>query len=372
MKSGMKTSILSALALIMASAGAAHAQTPPEVLKPFKEFRAAFDAGDHTRAEAAALTAWQEAEERLGDHKLTGRLASNYGLMWRHTEATKQHRDALERARDLAVLEDQGAERTYLERGVSHAYVLKALGKPRSEYREALALAEYAEANGLEDSTFYGETLTMIAGYFASKGNDDKSADYAQRAMAVFESASDNIATAANLEAALYTGYAAENEENHLDAALSYQQVMEATDGLEYGRFPLVDTALGRWIYMRSALRQQGKLEEAEQAGLCQCWPYDKPRKESVEPIERFPPDMPRFAQQSGYVVFNFDLDDTGTPTNISTITAWPDYYEEPAQKALEQWRYTEKAPGESDADRSDLVTTISFRLTDERGKMIW
>ena len=111
-----------------------------------------------------------------------------------------------------------------------------------------------------------------------------------------------------------------------MGAALRYQEVMEMTDGLDPSELSVVGTALGRWIFMRDALSTQDRLEDAEQKGLCQCWPYDKPRNEGVRPVSRTPPKMPREAMQSGFVVVEFDLSDDGRVINEEVITAWPDY----------------------------------------------
>jgi len=64
--------------LTLAISGIAHAKTPPEVLKPYKEYRAALKSGDKDKAFKSAKKAWETAEEMLGDHKTTGDLAANY------------------------------------------------------------------------------------------------------------------------------------------------------------------------------------------------------------------------------------------------------------------------------------------------------
>lgn len=61
--------------------------------------------------------------------------------------------------------------------------------------------------------------------------------------------------------------------DDYMETDLSYQKVMEATDGLDPAVYPLVGTAQGRWIHMRGSLQAAGELADAEQAGLCQCWP---------------------------------------------------------------------------------------------------
>ena len=361
----------SALALVFLPLGA-HAKTPPEVMEPYRAYVAAQKAGDTAAMEASALEAWKASEKALGDHKLTGRLAMNYGATFRDSKATKAHAKALERSRDLALLEDEDQGSAYMMRGLEAAAAWGEIDAWRKAGKSADALVAYAEENGLTDSTFYGEALTMQAAGLIKRRRAEDAAVAAQKALRVFEGTSDGIVTAAPLQARLYVGYEKESDDDMLGAALEYQSIMETVDGVEYGKYPLVDTALGRWIHMRGALRAEGKLEEAEQAGLCQCWPYDKPRNESVQPIKRVPPVMPRYAAQSGYVVFEYDLTDDGTPTGIKVITAWPSYYEEPALKAVEKYEYSPRTTAETDADRTNIVSTVRFMLTDEHGDMIW
>jgi pyruvate dehydrogenase E2 component (dihydrolipoamide acetyltransferase) len=53
-----------------------------------------------------------------------------------------------------------------------------------------------------------------------------------------------------------------------MEAALSYQKVMETLDGIHPSEHPLAAKALGRWSHMRAVLEREGKLEEAENKGL--------------------------------------------------------------------------------------------------------
>ena len=362
-----------ALAACLSVPMAAHAQLPPDVKQSYSAFQKAYDGGDMAVAGKHALAAWERAEAALGDHKTTGRLAQNYGNLYTRVEPDRSHAKALKRAMELARFEKGMVAKTqHLERGLAYCRVQAALGKRRASNRMAYELVEFAEENGVTDSTFYGEALTLTASAEVARGRDEKGSEIAEKALVVFENATDGIVTVSQLEAKLYAGYASENSKDYLGAALKYQDVMSAVDGVEYGKYPLVDTALGRWIHMRSALQIEGKLEEAEQAGLCQCWPYDKPRNENVQPIKRMPPEMPRLAQQSGFVVLELDLDDEGKPINVTPITAWPDYYEEPALESVKQWEYSPRTPEETDADRQGLLTTVRFILSEPNGKPIW
>lgn len=349
----------------------AQAKTPPEVLKSYKEYRTALQAGDEAAARSAAKKAWQLAEESVGESKLTGDLAYNYANNIRG-DVEDDQLEAMDRSMALAKWYGEDAKIIFLERGIRKLALLNVLGKNSKRLRESKTMLDFAEENGLENTTFAAEAMTILAGEYSAKGRNRQAAELSERALKVFAAADDGIQSAYPIQANLYRGYAYEAQENHMQAALSYQSVMEATDGLDPELYPLVGTALGRWIHMRGSLRIAGDLEDAEQAGLCQCWPYDKPRNEDVTPIKRTPPVMPRGAMQSGYVIVEFDLTDEGKPTNERVITSWPEYFEKPALKAISEWEYSPRTAEQKNEDRTDVIVTIRFQLRDSKGRPIW
>ncbi|GLQ20245.1 energy transducer TonB [Algimonas porphyrae] len=359
------------LAFVGLPVAAAQAAIPPDVVKAYRAYETAMTEGKIDVARTAARIAWERAEAKMGDTKTTGDLANNYASLLTG-DVEKEQLKAASRAMELVTDYGADAPLVYLERGIVRLTLLGVFDDNWKRLKEGEDLVEYAEASGLSGSTFTAEIMTMVAGAHAGRGNADKAVDYAERALTVFENATDGIESGYKIRAQLYRGYGHEYEQNYMDAALSYQEVMEATDGLDPEKYPLVGAALGRWIYMRSALYDQGDLDEAEQNGLCQCWPYDKARNESVKPIHRVPPIMPRRAQQSGYVVVEFDLTDDGKPTNKRVVTAWPEYFEKPALKAVEKWQYSPRTADEDMSDRTDIVTTIRFVLSDGSGNTIW
>jgi len=261
----------------------------------------------------------------------------------------------------------------YMERGVEFMNFHQGNGDYYAANSVSKKLSKYAEEYNLTTSTFYGEALTLQAGYQASKGKNKQAETIAQKALEAFESKTDQIRSAQPILADLYRGYGLEGQNKSMEAALSYQKVMEALDGISPEEHPLAAKALGRWTQMRSVLTAEGKLEEAEQKGLCQCWPYDKPRNESIKPIKRVPPIMPRKAWVSGFTIVQFNLDDAGKPIEEKILVSWPEgLYEKSSLASLKKWEYTPRTSEESDADRQDIVQTISYRLTNQSGDIIY
>ena len=370
----MKKLFLS-LGLVLSLSGFASAQTPPEVLKPYKAFRTALDNKDFKTAELQAYKAWQMAEEKVGDSKITGDLAINYANLSGDKSKTrfKNREAAYERSLELASFYPESSALVYMERGVSLMNFYQASSKSQDAYKTAKKLQKYAELNSLTNNTFYGEALTNQAGYYAGKGQNRNAEALAKKALVAFENKTDDYVTVMPIIANLYQGYGLEGQDKSMEAAFSYQKVMESLDGIGPDEHPLAAKALGRWSHMRAVLKSEGKLEEAENKGLCKCWPYDKPRNESLKPIKRVPPKMPRKAYVSGFSIVQFDVDDGGSPINTEILVSWPkDLYEQSSLKSMEGWEYTPRTAEETDGDRQGLVTTIRYMLRDNSGNILY
>ena len=371
----MKKLFLS-VGLALFLAGGAHAKTPAEVLKPYKEYRAALKAKNVSEALKYSYEAWQKAEELIGDSKITGDLAQNYGLVKNTTnnkKVRKQQETALKRAWELGTKYAEEVSNMHLERGVNLMNFYQINNQTLKSYNVAKKISKYAEENDLTTTTFYGEALTQQAGYYASKAKHKRAEAIAKKALDAFSGNTDGIMTPMPILANLYEGYGLEGQNKSMEAALSYQKVMETLDGISPDEHPLAARALGRWSHMRAVLEREGKLEEAENKGLCKCWPYDKPRNESLQPIKRQAPNMPGKAYVSGFSIIQFDVDDAGKTTNPEILVSWPkDLYERSSLKALAKWEYTPRTEGEIDSDREDLVTTIRYILRDGRGDIIY
>lgn len=347
------------------------AKTPPEIIKPYKAYRTALEAGDKDLAKKHAYEAWQKAETLKGDSKITGDLAQNYGDIG-GVEKDKKREKALKRSMELARFYEADSNLIWLDRSLRLTTYYKLSGQSGDMFSQAKDSIKFAEDNNLDKTTYYGEALTYKAEYYVKKANHKKTKETTEAALAAFKSAEDGLITVQPLIARLYSGFGHEGLEESMEAALEYQKVMETIDGKLDRDHPLSAQVLGRWAYMRNKLNDEGLLDEAEEKGLCQCWPYDKPRNEALKPIKRVPPTMPRQSRRSGYSIIEFDLDDKGQPINITALASWPEYYEKPSIKAVKKWEYTARTPEETDSDRKDILTTLRFILKDAGGDVIY
>ena len=350
----------------------ATAKTPPEVLTPYKAYRAALKAGDDKLASKKAYEAWQAAETVLGDNTTTADLAQNFADLGFKTGNEKKVRKAYLRAIELSSLYEENGVSRRLEREVRYGEYMLKMDRRSGLTKRLKNAAEFAESNGYENSTFLGEIYTMLAQLNIDGARHKTTEKYAEKALAIFESTDDDLVTYHPYLARLYSGYGKEGQDDLIPAAMEYQEVMTNVENKLPKNHPFVSRALGRWLNMRHRIVREGLLEEAEAAGMCECWPYDKKRNESIQPIKRVPPVMPRNAWQSGFSLVEFDLDDVGNVINPRLLESWPEeVFDKSSIKAVKQWKYTPRAAEEVDGDRTDIVTTIRYVLTASDGRVI-
>ncbi len=350
------------------------AQTPPDVLKAYKDYQALLKQKDVPGAKKKAYEAWQLAEDKMGDTETTANLAINYlDVAAASNKKSKKIDEGYARVIELASLKPEAERNEHItEQYYKHAKYLNTRRQFSKTRKIAQRGIDFAMASGLQKSTFLGELYTLMASSYVPKGDNEKIAEYTGKAFEVFETADDGYVTMQPLLARLYSGYAKEGQKNILDAALEYQQVMESVENVLPRNHPFMMRALGRWSSMRERLSRNGQLEEAEEKGLCQCWPYDKARNETVKPIKRVPPIMPARAFQSGFSIVEFDLTDDGGTENIEVLESWPpDVFDVASKRAVAKWRYSPRTEDQTDSDRTDIITTVRYRLADEFGNLI-
>lgn len=371
----MKRTLL-AIGLALMLGTSVQAKTPKEVLEPYKAFQAAIKANDMKAAHKYGHAAWQAAEKHLGDSKTTSDLAQNYATLKPQGKSLKEQVKAMKRSMEMTSLYGEDADSIYMERGVGLLELHTRAGDTHKIRKDAKKLLEYAKKNNQDRTVFYGEALTIMAGLDSSNRNGDALIKTTSEALDVFENPDENYPSAYPIFANLYQGFGHEYNGDILQAALSYQKVMDTVGHLEYSTHPVVGRALGRWSHMRTRLHSEGKLDEAKEKGLCDCWPYDVERNESVKPIKRVPPNFPSEAlgqSVSGYTIVQFDLNDEGEVINPEIIVSWPpEVYEKSSLRSLAKWEYSARRPDETDKDRKNIVTTIQYRIEDRSGEPVY
>lgn len=380
----MKKIFLS-VGLALALSGVAQAKTPPEVLKSYKAYRVALKADDTEEARKQAYKAWQQAEKLIGASKVTGDIAYNYAILpidrFNNKKERKRVDKAFSRSIELASFHGDLAPDAEIQRHMK--LVEFKLTNVNFKNGRPLPDAKKADIHRLERrivehnklGTTYEAEFEAIKAQFYHMYNDDETAlKHAERSLELFKSRSDDIPSTYPYVAKLFKGKSLDAMGHKIPAALVYQDVMQNLEGSLASDHPFVNHAFSKWMWIRNDIERAGDLEKAEEAGLCECWPFEDYKGKAL-PILRVPPIMPRRAERSGHVIVKFDLNETGLPINITKVSASSEVFVKSALKSVEGWRFSpiENVPNDDydPKDRQSIINTITFKLSDENGRLI-
>ena len=90
-----------------------------------------------------------------------------------------------------------------------------------------------------------------------------------------------------------------------------------------------------------------------------------------AQPLVRIPPIMPPRAEKSGHCKVRFDVSPEGAPFNVTAPYCTQRLFERSSIKSVQKWKYNPKIVDGRSVARSGVESKISFRLTDERGRII-
>lgn len=85
----------------------------------------------------------------------------------------------------------------------------------------------------------------------------------------------------------------------------------------------------------------------------------------------RVPPYMPRLAMASGHCYVVFDIEVTGKPSNVRVTRCTDGIFRGASIKAVENWVYLPAQKNGALIVREGVETKMSFKLTDEFGRLI-
>jgi len=90
-----------------------------------------------------------------------------------------------------------------------------------------------------------------------------------------------------------------------------------------------------------------------------------------AQPLVRIPPIMPPRAEKSGHCRVRFDVSPEGAPFNVITTYCTSKVFDRASTKSVQKWKYNPKIVDGRPVSRTGVESKITFRLTDERGKII-
>ena len=363
--------ILLTIVMISVFSFPAQAKIPDEVLKPYKAYSAALDEGDAKAVTKHAKKAWKAAEALLGDHKTTGDLAQNYadslGMVY-----SKDQRKAYERSIELAHFHGDFSGDVKIQRQIKMTEASRYDRRRNSSQHpfDLRATDRMIESLGFNNSTYHAEAIFLRSRYEMATRKPDRALTLIDASIAMFDSADDGVFSIYPYLAKLARGDILLAQGEKIDAALQYQKVMQNVEGEIPADNPYVKRAFGDWMSLRFEFEDEGILEEAEAAGVCECWPFGEYRNQ-LQPIKRVPPTIPRDAERSGHTNLIFDVTDDGRTTNIRIVNSTSSVFDASSKASVEKWIYSPSSEGADPKSRKDIVTKIEYRLTKPGGELI-
>lgn len=368
------------------SSTSAIAKIPPEVLDPYKAYAAAKESGDEKTAYENAKKAWQMAEKMIGDSKITGDLAHNFANLFSldklsaknyKTRLKARHR-SIELAQFYPKDEIPGVEVERTLKLAEMSLSLKTTKGSRTQISGGKGTyfddVEQAIAkHGMQGGVFEGDLEVLKSRFYNMRKQYEKSLEHADRAAEIYKSPTDDYMSHYPYLLRVYKGDSFKALDQPILAALEYQSVMQNLEGKLPAEHPFVNLAFNNWMKTRSGLEDAGRLDEAERAGVCECWPFED-YKNKVQPIKRTPPKMPsKFMRggNSGHVIVQYDVNDTGEPINIRAISSTSPILNRAATDSVKYWKYEKRGPDDEAKNWTGISTKISFRLMDAGGRIL-
>ena len=90
-----------------------------------------------------------------------------------------------------------------------------------------------------------------------------------------------------------------------------------------------------------------------------------------AQPLVRIPPIMPPRAEKSGHCRVRFDVSPEGAPFNVVATYCTQKLFERATIKSVQKWKYNPKIVDGRSVSRKGVENKVTYRLTDERGKII-
>ena len=90
-----------------------------------------------------------------------------------------------------------------------------------------------------------------------------------------------------------------------------------------------------------------------------------------AQPLVRIPPVPPTNAEKSGHCKVRFDVSPEGAPYNVVATYCTQRIFERPTTKSVSKWKYNPKIVDGRATARTGVESKITFRMLDERGKII-
>ncbi len=346
-----------ALSFGLTAAIPAAAKTPPEVLKPYKAYRVALKADQKKEAADYAYEAWMAAEKVMGDSKTTGDLAANFAELspayinekraWR--KVMKAHKRSIE----LAALHSDNAADLEIERRIKYqAWVIptvsRSVASARDKKYDAKRLQERIVELGFKGSVYEAEAMAFRA-QTAMIGKDWKEVvTTSEAAIDLFDKRTDRVVSVYEYAVPLYLARAHSAKNQPIDAALTYQNLMDKLEVHNAHDNAISSGAYGEWIRLRDIVAEMKSDDPRAQKVVSYTVPDG--RAAELSPLIRKPPVFPSSflrGNKSGWVKLKFSVDENGFVTNPTVVDSSAKSLQKASLECVKEWRYSPNADPE-------------------------
>lgn len=367
--------ILIAIGLTLAFGASVQAKTPKEVIEPYKAYRVALAEDKKEDAAKYAYEAWQKAEDLMGDSKTTGDLASNFADLRPYyldnKQAWKLVMKAHKRAIDLAEAHTDRPDEIEIDRRVKYlAWKIPTLDPSLKGFRDkkytAKRLTERILEFGLTETTFEAESYALQSQAAVMLEDWDSALENAERSIDIFDARTDQIFSVYEFGVPIYMARAYSAQKRPIDAALTYQALMDKLEIRGGHDNAISANAYKDWLDLRDKVKT---LDSSDLRAL-EVINYKVPdsRQSEFSPLVRIPPQFPpKFLQgrYSGWVRVKFSVDEEGRVEDVIATDYSSKVLVDASIESVKAWRYSPNAEQEK---RKDIESTIRFDLQGRNG----
>jgi len=355
------------------------AQTPAEILEPYKKYSSALQKGDYQNANKAAYSAWKTAEKILGENKTTGDLALNYALLSPTAVDIKEYNSrsmAFLRAIELGKYHQEDTATTILDRHLEYlTYVNSTSIIMRGKTTRANENIDFSEMENALDQlqlrgTWHEAVMEGIrTAYYKNQKDYESAIQHGEKARVLFMDLEENFKSKQRYQLLLDLGEALHKTKNYLDAGLTLQGNFQ-NHILDQVPDEISRQSENLWRQSWAEIYKSGRLDDAYSAGLCRCISLES-LISRPEPILRIPPIYPAKAERSGEAIILFDVKDDGSTANIKISSYTEKVFGEAAMKAVSLFTYTPAIGDSNHSKRQSIPIRLIFTLRDGKNEVI-
>jgi len=365
----------------------AFAKEPTASVKSlYAEYKLAMARKNYTNAFFLAGKTWKQSEQTFGASKQTGDFAYNYAVLGRMVNSEKrdkQIKKAFARSIELASLHGEKSDAVAMKRYLNYGAYLMQI----DQHKKAAAMLTKSEALahslGITDTKDYANLMYHQAGIALKAKHYSEAKPYIEKALQAYNRA--QLGTSRSASKAIYL-QARIDEKNGdwQNALLGYEKTYVNNGHILNQKDKVIGRAYLQHRQLRFRIMEEKDMSSEDMrvySSCLGCWPNILPKyklqaqraeAKAAYRNERQPPIMPRYARSSAFLAIQYDIDETGVPTNLRIIGgSHAKTFDAATYKSMKTWRAYEAKSGELVTNKKDWVALMNFRLNTRKGVLL-